>query len=331
MKASPKKSSVNPTVFEKLLEPVTAYITDQEQARSPHHNETFTYLEFFRMLVYYVVSDISSIALLLNTHLRKGLVPVELGLRFVPRSTWNDAFERFSPDLFRAVFLFLLGSLPFQQIPELASLGCLCCVDGSLFPTLCSMQWAEYKSTCQAIKLHLCFELNRMIPLDIVVGTGNSNERDALRQMLRAGITYIADRGYVSFQLFHDVLKAQAHLIFRMKANLHYQVQTLLVVNVPDAVRLILRDITDHRIRCTNDPYQHVYRLVTFRVGKTSFLLLTDRCDLTTFQIIVLYAYRWQVELLFRFLKRSMHGIHLINHSHAGVTIQFYMLLIVAL
>jgi len=42
-------------------------------------------------------------------------------------------------------------------------------------------------------------------------------------------------------------------------------------------------------------------------------------------------AYRWQVELIFRFLKRTMGGIHLINNFEWGVTIQFYVLLIVAL
>ena len=53
--------------------------------------------------------------------------------------------------------------------------------------------------------------------------------------------------------------------------------------------------------------------------------------DLTTFQIILLYAYRWQIELLFRFLKRTMSGIHLIRHDEKGVTIQFYAMIITAL
>ncbi len=71
----------------------------------------------------------------------------------MPRSTFNEAFERFSPDLFRAVFVFLLGTLTLQTVPELAALGVFYCIDGSLFPTLRSMRWAEYKTTCQAVKL----------------------------------------------------------------------------------------------------------------------------------------------------------------------------------
>jgi hypothetical protein len=210
----------DPTVFDALLEPVHAYVDQQDQQRAHHHNETFSYAEFFRLLAFYFVSDIASIALLLETYLKKRLLSPALNLRAVPRSTFNDAFERFSPNLFRDVFLFLLSNIQLQVIPELAALGVFYCIDGSLFPTLCSMQWAEYRSTCQALKLHLCFELNRMIAVDFLVGTGKSSERDALRQMLTAGVTYIADRGYVCFQLCHDILEANAHFLIRMRANL---------------------------------------------------------------------------------------------------------------
>ena len=34
---------------------------------------------------------------------------------------------------------------------------------------------------------------------------------------------------------------------------------------------------------------------------------------------------------MFRFLKRSLNGLHLLSHSHEGVTIHFYALLITAL
>ncbi len=80
-----------------------------------------------------------------------------------------------------------------------------------------------------------------------------------------------------------------------------------------------------------NDPHKETYRLVTFTVAGTNFLLATNRFDLTTFQVITLYAYRWQVELVFRFLKRTMNGLHLYKQNQKGIQIQFYLLLITAL
>jgi hypothetical protein len=89
--------------------------------------------------------------------------------------------------------------------------------------------------------------------------------------------------------------------------------------------------VTDQRVRLTNAQGRPIYRLVSFYVGPEQYLILTNRLELTTFQVILLYAYRWQVELIFRFLKRSLNGLHLLSYSKEGVTIHFYALLITAL
>ncbi len=321
----------DPTLFDKLLEPVESLVNEQNQKITPHQNEKFFFPDFFRLLIYYCISGIPCIARLMSL-LHKGLLSPDLRLPVVPRSTFNDAFGRFSADSFKAIFAGLVSSMSLISIPELDSLGLLYCIDGSLFPTLSSMLWAEYTKNSKAIKLHLCFELNRMIPVEIMVGSGNSSEREALRQMLVSNVTYIADRGYAAFRLFNDILLAQAHFIIRVKDNLIIgQIIESLTVSLPEVVQGFFKDVTDQLIIYKNDPHKNVYRLVCFSVGKELYHILTDRQDLTTFQVIVLYAYRWQIELFFRFLKRTMTGIHIINHTKNGITIQFYTMLISAL
>lgn len=327
----PSVSAEQPTVFQKLVEPVEDFVKEQNHRLPKHHNQKYDYEDFFRLLIYYFVGGTTSLKLLIQTRLNAGLLPPELGLRAVPYSTCQEAFERFSPRLFQAVFQHLLSNVSFKAVPELAALGTLCCIDGSLFPIISSMLWAEYTSKHQALKLHLCFELNRMIPVDFWVGSGNSSERDVLRTLLTAGVTYIADRGYMSFQLCHEVCQAQAHFIFRTKTNLVLTVVETLPISLPASTQGLFSQLTDELIRYDNDPQGARYRLVRFYIGQEAYSLLTDRRDLTTFQIILLYAYRWQIELLFRFLKRTMTGIHLIRHDHKGVTIQFYAMMITAL
>jgi len=102
-------------------------------------------------------------------------------------------------------------------------------------------------------------------------------------------------------------------------------------MSLPKSVQFLFTDVSDQLIRYKSDPHKNIYRLVCFRVGKELYHILTDRQDLSTFQIITLYAYRWQIELFFRFLKRTMTGIHLINNYPKGITIQFYSMLISAL
>ncbi len=322
---------LQPTVFDQLLEPIDEFVRNQERELPKHHNQKFSYYDFFRLLMYFFVAEGKSLKLFIVTILNEGLLSPALALRCVPYSTFGEAFERFPVTLFQAVFQHLLSTVTFRAIPELAALGRLYCIDGSLFPVISSMLWAEYTSKHQALKLHLCFELNRMLPVEFVVTAANFSERKALLQMLQAGITYIADRGYMSFNVCHQIVQAKAHFVFRVKAGLLFKVTAVLPVQLPEAVQAVFGNVTDELIRYTNDKFKQDYRLVCFCVAQETFRLLTDRRDLTTFQVIMLYAYRWQIELLFRFLKRTMNGIHLIKQDERGVTIQFYALLIVAL
>jgi hypothetical protein len=170
-----------------------------------------------------------------------------------------------------------------------------------------------------------------MMPAHFLVDTGNSNEKKALLQMVEAGVTYIADRGYLSFALLAAIAVAEAFFVVRAKTNLVYKRVEKLPVDLPASVQHLFRHVTDQRVRLKNAQGRPIYRLVKFWVGNERYLILTNRFDLTTFQVILLYAYRWQVELVFRFLKRSLNGLHLLSHSANGVTIHFHALLVTAL
>ncbi|MCP4410352.1 MAG: hypothetical protein GY807_21925, partial [Gammaproteobacteria bacterium] len=170
----PSVNVEQPTIFQKLLEPVETFVKEQNQRLHKPRNQKYAYDDFFRLLIFYFANGTASLRLLINARLNTGLLAPELGLRKVPYSTCQDAFERFPPRLFQAVFQHLLSNVSFKAVPELAALGTLHCIDGSLFPVISSMLWAEYTTKHQALKLHLCFDLNRMIPIEFLVGSGNS-------------------------------------------------------------------------------------------------------------------------------------------------------------
>jgi len=121
----PLNPAEHPTVFQKLLEPVERFVQEQSQQLPKHPKEKYTYEAFFRLLIYYFVSGSKSLKLLINTQLNLGLLPAALGLQLVPYSTCQEAFGRFSPRLFQAVFQHLLTTVSFKAIPELATLGTL--------------------------------------------------------------------------------------------------------------------------------------------------------------------------------------------------------------
>jgi hypothetical protein len=254
----------------------------------------------------------------------------DLGLGYTPFSTLKDGFNRFSSQPFKSLFETALSSIELKHIKSLDELGLFRVIDGSLFPTLIQMSWSEYRKRKNAFKLHLNFELNRMIATEFLVGSGKSSERDFLLSVLETGTTYIADRGYASFEVISKLLKEKTYFIFRVKDNWLFEVQETLTLEDAELPKCF-RNLRDEMVIFTNDKFQNLVRLIQFEVAGSKFKIITNRLDLSSLQIIILYAYRWQIELFFKYLKRTLNGLHLFNHSENGVEIQFYGLMTLAI
>ena len=322
----PQDSAPNTTTFDQLLQPLQETLDQLENQRTRHHRETLSFRAFVRLLLYYFTASVESGRQLLTDTLSAA---PSLGLEQVKRSTFFDGFNRFPVRYFQILFATLLGTLALPTIPELAMVGRLLCVDGSLFPALATMYWAQYQSGSNALRLHLVFELNRMVAISILVDTGNSNERH--REMLESGVTYLLDRGYVCFALLAEIAAAGSYFVMRMKSNLNYSVVEKLEVSLPEQLGTLYSAVCDLKVCLSGSKDKPSYRLVCFVFEGTVYRLLTNRWDLSTFEVMLLYSYRWQVELFFRYFKRTLNGLHLLSTSRSGVTIEFYALLITIL
>ena len=59
-----------------------------------------------------------------------------------------------------------------------------------------------------------------------------------------------------------------------------------------------------------------------------TFLLFTDRLDLAADLVALIYHYRWQIELFFKWIKCILKCRHWFAESPEGLTIQVYCALI---
>lgn len=316
------------TTFNVLIAPLQKYLAKNgDIIDESTGSRSFKFADFTYTMVFAYLMQILSLRKL-STKLELNEVAQNLGLKSFAWTTIRDGFTRFSASFFMEMYRYVLQQTELIRIDSVEELGLISLVDGSIFPTISNMCWAEYKKTKQAIRLHVEFSLNQMIPLEFVGQKANSSERSFLLKIVKQGVTYIADRGYFSFQVAATINKAYAFFIFRIKSNLLIELGKEL--KVTGQMPACLKNITDQLIRFTNDPHQMVYRIITFTVLDSEFRICTNRLDLTTLQVIMLYAYRWQIELLFKFIKRVLHGIHLFNHSENGANIQFALLMIMS-
>ena len=317
------------TVFDELVAPVMPIIQQIEQDRPKHHNETLTWSAFTRMLLYFFTKDLTS-----GNELIVSLQSADPDLRLpkTSRRALSEGFWRFSPQLLQDTLTTYLATYTYPENPELAFIGPAYAVDGSVFPLIQAIYWPKTRDTIKNVKLHLKFSLTSAIAVEFVLDNEHSSERAAFRAMIQPGQTYILDRGYMEYQLVKDVDDARAWVVIRGYNNMDVETIEERSITLPDVMKNQWSNVRDRLVRPIDPESAHIsFRLVEFTIGTTSYRLMTNLYQLTTFQIILLYAYRWQIELIFRYLKHTMHGVHIITQDPAGMQNFFYALLLTAL
>lgn len=320
-----------PLLFDKLLAPLEPVLAQLDQAPLSQAAEKLQFRLFVRLLFFRLFARIES-ARDLVTDLRCKPEAQRLGLTAVALTTLHDAFSRYPVAWFVRLHQHLVQTLPLWELPEVAALGQLWCVDSSRWPVATPLSWLVAASA-SGVRLHLAWALNTWTPATFRLSYDRAptkHERQILRALLETGVTYILDRGYLDLQLYLDCFAHAACFIVRERGNLCYRELSLIAPHLPARYSFIA-ELRDAAIQLRRDASGTIFRLVSFRIGAHHFKLLTNRWDLTTAQVILLYAWRWQIELIFRAWKHTLGALHWINLSEAGIAMQFHILLMASL
>ena len=200
------------------------------------------------------------------------------------------------------------------------------------------MLWAFCKTGHYAVKLHLHFDVFKGVPVEATVTHGLDGERAELVKTLESNRIYVLDRGYVSYELYSQIIAANSSVIGRVQDNVAYEIETELPLSEADKTAGVVRDLKISRLGSSHhkNHLTRPMRLVTVRTldrhGKINDIpLITDRFDISADLIALAYRYRWLVELFFRWFKCVLGTRHLISHKKSGITWQLYTAIIVTL
>jgi hypothetical protein len=146
------------------------------------------------------------------------------------------------------------------------------------------------------------------------------NEKVAARSMLEfipKGSLVLADLGYFAFAWFDHLTDQGFHWVSRLRAKTSFEViHTLYESNgVLDAIIWLGK----HRA----DQAAHAVRLVVFTKNKTTWRYVTNVLDprvLSVREISVLYARRWDIEMMFNLVKTHLN-LHVLWSSHVNVVL----------
>jgi hypothetical protein len=185
--------------------------------------------------------------------------------------------------------------------------------------------WAPFRSTRAAIKLHTLLDLRGAIPAFIHISDGKLHDVNVL-DMLRfeAGAFYLMDRGYVDFARLYALHQAGAFFVTRAKSPMDARRVYSEVVDRATGV------ICDQRVMLNGyysaKKYPEHLRRIRFKdpeSGKT-LVFLTNNTALPALTIAALYKSRWQVELFFKWIKQHLRIKHFLGTSENAVKTQVW-------
>lgn len=249
----------------------------------------------------------------------------------VSLGSFSEAQGVFDPELLKQVFLELAGEIPTSwgdsRLSHLADK--LKLIYGTLLPALPHMHWALWvNDQNRAAKLHLKFTVLRQAPSDATITEGNSCERKALRQLMKKGETIVGDRYYgLEYAFFEEMRQLGVSFVIRIRNKPRIEIIEELPLSAADRAA----GVTWQGMVKLGDKWQgEPVRVVKVAVDGKELLLATDLA-IEAELIALIYRYRWQIELFFKWMKSILGNRRLMAESPEGVAIQTYSALIAAL
>lgn len=145
---------------------------------------------------------------------------------------------------------------------------------------------------------------------------------------------FVFDRGVSSREAFCDLDKNDCSFVTRLKDNVLYEVIESLDKCEDKKIRN-LTIINDQRIllyKSGKNIVEYPFRLIeTINEKGKRFLFLTNRFDISSEEVVMVYKKRWDIEVFFRFIKQELNFSHLISVNNNGIKIILYMTLILSM
>ena len=186
--------------------------------------------------------------------------------------------------------------------------------------------WAPFRSTKAAIKLHTLLDLRGSIPTFIHISDGKMHDVRVLDLMpIEAGAFYVMDRGYLDFERLYGLGQQGAFYVTRAKHNMDARRVYSMPSDREQGVMCDQRIALNGFYACQRYPDQlRRIRYKDAETGKT-LVFLTNHMTLPALTICALYKKRWQVELFFKWIKQHLRIKRFMGTSENAVKTQIWI------
>ena len=252
----------------------------------------------------------------------------------IKRSTFCDALERRPNEIFKHAFNTMVDKA--QGIAgkmKKKFKDPLRIIDATII-SLCIKRydWAKYRKSKGAIKLHLNLDGDNLMPFDAYLTEGKVHEVQLLPNLCKEkGVVYVVDRGYVDYKSLRNIDLQGSVFVTRVKSNTAYKrIQNNPHPKDGPIVSDVLIELTGP---ITKTYYPEPLRKIKYldkESGKT-YEFLTNDLERDAQEIADIYKERWEVELFFKWIKQHLRIKSFWGTSKNAVYSQIWVALILAI
>jgi len=258
-----------------------------------------------------------------------------LGIKAPSHSTLAYANEHRPWELYQHVFLHLFercraqvtGKRKFRFKNKLISM------DSSTIDLCLGMfDWAKFRRTKGAIKLHLLLDHDGYLPCFAIITEGNVSDIKMAHQFhFDPGTIVVDDRGYNDYALFGRWTAQGVYFVTRMKDNALYDVVG--EREVPQNRHVLKDEMIELRGHKAIEKCPYPLRRIEVYDSESGEVLvfLTNNLKLGATTIAAIYKERWQIEIFFKALKQNLKIKTFVGTSANAVKIQIWTALIAIL
>jgi IS4 transposase len=245
-----------------------------------------------------------------------------LGIAKVARSTLSDANRRRPLGVFTDTFAMLAEQADRHTRVEGTEMVRL--IDSSPVPLGKMCKWAEWNGRIRGMKLHVvhqpqdgprCIEITSATVNDVAIGR---------QTPLEAGVTYVFDKGYCHFGWWRKINDDGAFFVTRAKKNLRLRaIGWRAREPVAGDGFTVLDDAEVIYVSKGNARLPIPLRRIRVRRDKGGIItLITNDLTRSAVEIAALYKSRWQIELLFRWIKQHLRLRKFLGNTENAIRLQ---------
>ena len=246
-----------------------------------------------------------------------------LASRSLMRSTLSDASRRRPVAVFAETFSLVSRQLDRRTCREGGEM--LRLIDSTPIPLGKLCDWAKSNGRIRGMKMHVVYDPKADYPRVLDITDANVNDAQIGRTLrIEAGATYVFDKGYCHYGWWKALAAAGSIFVTRPKTNMGLDPVLRRHVAHPRGDGFTVLEDSEVRFASKGDSKLPI-RLRRLRLKRDegdSITLLTNDLARSAVEIGELYKGRWQIELLFRWIKQHLSIRKFLGNSDNAIRLQ---------